>query len=86
MNYYSSHNNRNNAKLITLALAGLAVGVAVWYLLGTEKGRETKDHLLGSLNDFGGTMRDKVKEGVDKYSGKADDLADDLKSKANNAY
>lgn len=81
MSYYK---RKNNAKLITLAIAGLAAGVAVWYLLGTEKGRETKDQLLGSLNDLSGTLKDKVKDGFDKYSAKASDLAENVRSKANN--
>jgi hypothetical protein len=68
-------NNDNSKKILTLALAGLAAGTAVWFLLKSEKGRDLSNQLMDSVKN---TMADKI----DRFSGHAGAIVNELKSKA----
>lgn len=63
----------NNSRLSTFLIAGVAIGAAAWYLLGTEEGKRTCNSLCDSLKDFS----DAVKE-------KANDTVSNVKDKMNN--
>lgn len=68
----------NNSRIVSLALAGLAAGGAVWYLLGTEQGKNMCSNLMSSAKDLGNTVKDKV-------SNKWSDISDQATDMANNA-
>lgn len=65
----------NSKKIVTLALAGLAAGTAVWFLLKSSKGKEISNHLMESVKN---TMADSI----DRFSGHAGAMVNELKSKA----
>lgn len=79
----------DKSKIATVVLAGLAAGAAAWYLLATEDGKATTDKLVGSLKDLGnnwGDIKDKATDTIDKLTGKATEMAGNLKSQAETAY
>jgi hypothetical protein len=71
-------NSSNNKKIMTLALAGLATGAAVWYLLKTEHGKQTCNQLVDSF-------KDNWKDKLDMFSGSTRHMVNDLKSRAESA-
>jgi hypothetical protein len=67
--------NRDNKKFLTLALAGLATGAAVWFLLSTDKGKKTRDYLFDSLlDDWQGKLKG--------FSGQTGEMVNGLKNRA----
>jgi hypothetical protein len=68
----------NNKKIMALAIAGLATGAAIWFLLGTDKGKQTRDYLVDSLMN---NWQDKLRD----FSGKTGKMVDELKNKASNS-
>ena len=72
----------DNSKIAAVLLAGLAAGAAAWYLLGTDKGKETCSSLLGSLKDLSGSIKDKAADTFEQISGQANDVVAKAKSKA----
>jgi gas vesicle protein len=68
--------NNNNKKVLALALAGLATGAAIWFLMSTDKGKQTRDYLVDSLMD---NWQDKLRN----FSGKTGKMVDELKKASN---
>ena len=54
--------NNNGSKLLLAFLAGAAVGVAVGYLLNSEK----KDEIIDDLKQSATKIKDDLKEGIEK--------------------
>jgi len=54
--------NNNGTKLLLAFLAGAVVGVAVGYLLNSDK----KDLLIDDLKDSASKIKDDLKEGLEK--------------------
>jgi hypothetical protein len=71
-------NHGNNKKIFTLALAGLATGAAVWFLMSTDKGRRTRDYLVDSLLD---NWQGKIKD----FTGQTGEMVNGLKNRARNS-
>ena len=72
--------NRNTSKVITVVLAGLAVGAAAWYLLKTDKGRQTSELWGNSLQELTNSFKDKVLESFSRLSGQAEEVYDEYSS------
>ena len=68
-------NSDNSKKIVTLALAGLAVGATAWFLLKNPKGKELSSTLIGSI-------KDRVNDKIDRFSGHAGAVVSGLKTKA----
>ncbi|MDB5014600.1 MAG: hypothetical protein JWQ25_2802 [Daejeonella sp.] len=73
-----SNIGKNNSNAVPIILAGLAAGAALWYFLRTEKGRETSEALVSSLEDFGNSFKEKAVDSFNKIS----DQALNIKEKA----
>ncbi len=78
----------DKSKVATAVLAGLALGAAAWYLLGTDNGKKTTGKWADSLKSVGDSikdLRDKAADTIDQLAGHADKLAskaDQFASKA----
>ena len=79
MNY-----DRNKSTIGTVLLVGLAAGAAAWYLLKTDKGRETADNLRNSFNDLSTSFKDKAADSFAQVSEQAKNVIDNLKTKTSN--
>lgn len=75
--------DRNKAALGAMVMVGLAAGAAAWYLLKTERGKETAGHLVDSLKGLRDTVRDKASDRFNQVSTHAKNVIDNLKSKTN---
>ena len=75
----------NNSRVVSLALAGLAAGGAIWYLLGTEQGRTMCNNLRDSAKDLSDNVKDKVSDKWSDLSNKASDLANRASSGVSDA-
>ena len=75
----------NNSRIVSLALAGLAAGGAIWYLLGTEQGKSMCHNLMDSAKDLSGNIKDTVNDKWSDLSDRASDLASKASDLANNA-
>jgi len=71
-----SNIGRNNSNAIPIILAGVAAGAALWYFLRTEKGRETSESLVSSLEDFGNSFKEKALDSFSKLSDQALNIKD----------
>ena len=67
---------KNNSNAVPIILAGVAAGAALWYFLRTEKGRETSEALVNSLEDFGNSFKEKALDSFNKLSDQALNLKD----------
>lgn len=79
MNY-----DRNKSTIGTVLLVGLAAGAAAWYLLKTDKGRETAENLRNSFNDLSTNFKDKAADSFAQVSEQAKNVIDNLKTKTSN--
>lgn len=52
---------QTNKTVITLMLAGLATGVATWYMLGTENGKNLWNRIRGSASNMADEAQNQVK-------------------------
>jgi hypothetical protein len=88
------NNYNSNSKLASWALAGLAAGGALWYLLGTEKGkslvnnlssqaRDISDRVKDQVADQWGNISNQVSDAASSLSNKASDLANNVKNRSN---
>ncbi len=68
----------DNKKILTLSLAGTAVGVALWVLLKTKSGQ-------GITRDIVGSIGTKINNGIDDFYGHTGEMINYLKTKANNS-
>lgn len=80
MNY--NRDNKSNSTIGAVLLVGLAAGAAAWYLLKTEKGRETADNLMNSFNDLSSNLKDKASDSFSQVTEQAKNVIDNLKTKA----
>ncbi len=71
-----SNIRRNNSNAVPVILAGLAAGAAIWYFLRTDKGRETSEALVSSLEDFGNSFKEKALDSFSKLSDQALNIKD----------
>jgi len=76
MNY-----DRNKSTIGAVLLVGLAAGAAAWYLLKTEKGRETANNLMNSFNDLSENFKDRASDSFAQVTEQAKNVIDNLKSK-----
>jgi gas vesicle protein len=75
----------DKSKIATILLAGLAAGAAIYYLMSTEKGKETCDKWVDSLKNVGESLKDlktKAADTIDQLSGKAADAYSQYSGKA----
>lgn len=75
------NSNGNKSTIGAVLLVGLAAGAAAWYFLKTEKGRETADNLLVSLNDMSSNLRDKASDSFAQVTEQAKNVIDNLRTK-----
>jgi hypothetical protein len=76
--------NKSTSTIGAVLLIGLAAGAAAWYLLKTDKGRETADNLMNSFNDLSNNFRDKASDSFAQVTEQAKNVIDNLKTKASN--
>lgn len=76
-----NYEKNNNSTIGAILLVGLAAGAAAWYLLKTEKGRETADNLLDSFNNISSDLKDKASDSFSQVSEQAKNVIDNLKTK-----
>jgi gas vesicle protein len=76
MNY-----DRNKSTIGAVLLVGLAAGAAAWYLLKTDKGRETANNLMNSFNDLSADFKDRASDSFAQVTEQAKNVIDNLKSK-----
>lgn len=81
MNY-----DKNKSTLGAVLLVGLAAGAAAWYLLKTDKGRETADNLMNTFNDLGTNFKDRASDSFAQVTEQAKNVIDNLKSKTSNIH
>jgi len=55
-----------STKLVAFALAGLAAGAAVYYLLGTTEGRKTLNKAVDGVNGLSKNLKAQAEEGLHK--------------------
>ena len=80
MNY--DRNSKSNSTIGAVLLVGLAAGAAAWYLLKTEKGRETADNLMNTFNDLSSNFKEKASDSFSQVTEQAKNVIDNLKTKA----
>jgi len=76
MNY-----DRNKSTIGAVLLVGLAAGAAAWYLLKTDKGRETANNLMNSFNDLSENFRERASDSFAQVTEQAKNVIDNLKTK-----
>lgn len=81
MNY-----DKNKTTIGAVLLVGLAAGAAAWYLLKTDKGRETADNLLNTFNDLGSNLRDKASDSFSQVTDQAKNVIDNLRVKTSKIH
>lgn len=80
---------KERSSIVGFAVAGLAIGVAAWYLFGTKEGRENFDRAIEGIGEVSSKLQkkaketlheagDKIKEGVQHAS----EFKDELMTKA----
>ena len=74
-------NSDSNAKIISAAVVGLAVGAVLGILFAPEKGVNTRNNISESLSNAGNVVKDKAKQGMDKITDLKNQAADAFKSK-----
>ena len=89
----------DKSKVATILLAGLAAGAAIYYLMQTEKGKETCEKWVDSLKNVGDSLKDlkskatdtlehlsgKAADAYSQYNGQARKFASDVRSQAEGA-
>ena len=76
MNY-----DRNKSTIGAVLLVGLAAGAAAWYLLKTDKGRETANNLMNSFNDLSTNFKERASDSFAQVTEQAKNVIDNLKTK-----
>ena len=75
---------KNISALGPILLVGLAAGAAAWYLLKTEKGRETADSLVDTFNDLSSSFKEKASDSINQVTEQAKTVIDNLKARTSN--
>lgn len=76
---------KSKTQVATVILAGLAAGAAIYYLMSTEKGRETRDKWADNLKDVGESLKDlqgKALDAITQLTGRAEETAEEYAAKA----
>lgn len=81
MNY-----DKNKSTIGAVLLVGLAAGAVAWYLLKTDKGRETADNLLNTFNDLSTNLKDKASDSFSQVTEQAKNVIDNLRTKTSNIH
>lgn len=78
--------------MVGFALAGLAAGIATWYLLGTKEGRANLDRAIEGINELSNTVKTKAREQMecasdkmDKAKNKINAIKEDVKTEVKSA-
>ena len=77
---------KNNKRMTSWLLAGLAAGAVAWYLFGTRSGKDLLNNLADSAQDLGNTLREEAKDKLNNLTSQASDLVGQVKSRANSVY
>lgn len=59
---------KDNGKIVTALLAGLAAGAVLGILFAPEKGSETRDKINDSLADLGDAIKERAEEQFDQLN------------------
>lgn len=76
---------KDNGKVVTALLAGLAAGAVLGILFAPDKGSETRDKLNESLADLGDAIKERAEEQFDQLNEFKDKILSAVKAKAANA-
>ena len=66
-------------------LQALLVGIAIGILIAPDKGSGTRKKLAAKLSNFGDDAEDSLSGAVNNVKDKAEDIADNIKSKVKKA-
>lgn len=77
--------NKDNGKIITALLAGLAAGTVLGILFAPEKGSETRDKLNESLSDLGDAIKERAEEQYEQLNDFKDRVVSVVMSKLDTA-
>lgn len=58
----------NSKNFFGTVILGLAVGVAIGILIAPDKGTETRKRLFNGAQDLADDLKEKLKEGTDKFN------------------
>jgi gas vesicle protein len=65
---------KNNTKIPAIILAGIAIGVAAYYLFATDEGKKTVNDLADSLNDLADSAMEKTRDTIASVKDKASNI------------
>ncbi len=77
-------NKKNISALAPILLVGIAAGAAAWYLLKTDKGKETADTLVDTFNDLTKNFQAKASESLNQVTEQAKTVIDNLRARTSN--
>jgi len=76
---------KDNGKIVTALLAGLAAGAVLGIIFAPEKGSETREKLNESLADLGDAIKERAEEQFDQLNDFKDKIVSAVKSKLGKA-
>lgn len=76
---------KDNGKIVTALLAGLAAGAVLGIIFAPEKGSETREKLNESLADLTDAIKERAEEQFDQLSDFKDKIVAAVKSKIGKA-
>ncbi|GGE10149.1 MULTISPECIES: YtxH domain-containing protein [Sphingobacterium] len=76
---------KDNGKIVTALLAGLAAGAVLGIIFAPEKGSETREKLNESLADLTDAIKERAEEQFDQLSDFKDKIVAAVKSKIGRA-
>ncbi|HXI00508.1 MAG TPA: YtxH domain-containing protein [Sphingobacteriaceae bacterium] len=83
--HIKSRSSDDNGNIVAAAIIGLAAGAILGILLAPERGSETRNYLSNSLGDLGSAVRDKAKQGAERFSELKDKAVETVRSKVRNS-
>lgn len=63
-----NNTDSKTTKFVAFALAGLAIGAAAYYLLGTKEGRKTLNKAVDGVNGLSKTLKAQAEDGLQRAS------------------